>query len=140
MRNTGDGQWREWRWEGNAVPLCLPDPKQPKPVTYKPLTEVTHQAISMMHAKGALPQLRDAIKELTATTDIPAGGQLKEEQLRETIKNCLSQVLTADEMEMIFPTPPQPEEGGSRKPSKMKRGGSKLMPADERDTLASKLG
>eukprot|EP00971_Amphidinium_carterae_P043615 858425-Amphidinium_carterae.1 len=39
MRNTGDGQWREWRWEGNVVPLYMPDPKQPKPATYKPLTE-----------------------------------------------------------------------------------------------------
>mmetsp|Transcript_6021 Transcript_6021/g.13281 ORF Transcript_6021/g.13281 Transcript_6021/m.13281 type:complete len:135 (-) Transcript_6021:86-490(-) len=130
MRNTGDGQWREWRWESNVVPLYVPDPKNPRPAHQKPLTEVTHLAIGMMHAKGSLPQLRDAIKDLSTQPDSP-GGRINEQRLRDTIKVTVSQVLSPEEMEQIFPAPPQPDEGGSRKGSKVKRGGSKLPPEEK---------
>eukprot|EP00747_Dinoflagellata_sp_TGD_P117375 gnl/TRDRNA2_/TRDRNA2_172590_c1_seq2.p1 gnl/TRDRNA2_/TRDRNA2_172590_c1~~gnl/TRDRNA2_/TRDRNA2_172590_c1_seq2.p1 ORF type:complete len:136 (-),score=19.38 gnl/TRDRNA2_/TRDRNA2_172590_c1_seq2:44-451(-) len=126
MRNNAPGVWREWRWEQLVVPLYVPDPKQKVPDHVKPFSEVTHMTIRALGNKGSLPALRDSINELMSAPDSP-GGRISEDRFRNMLHECATTNLDKEEVDVIFPPPPEPEsKEGSRRGSKaVTRRGSK---------------
>lgn len=108
MRNRGPGKYREWRWGQTVIPLyCVgDDPNGPVPAEQKPLTEVTHLTLRALESKGALPKLKATIDELVQAPDSP-GGRFSEIRFRDALKEVANGTLAKEEVEEIFPIPPE---------------------------------
>mmetsp|Transcript_59451 Transcript_59451/g.166044 ORF Transcript_59451/g.166044 Transcript_59451/m.166044 type:complete len:136 (+) Transcript_59451:56-463(+) len=124
MRNRGPGQWREWRWGSQVVPLMAVDPKAPVPEGTKSLNEVAYLTMYALAGKGALPTLTAQINELIADPDVKEDGRVSEERLREAFKKAASTCLPPEELETIWPTPvvEAPPIEGSRRGTKSASG------------------
>mmetsp|Transcript_39324 Transcript_39324/g.69181 ORF Transcript_39324/g.69181 Transcript_39324/m.69181 type:complete len:136 (-) Transcript_39324:97-504(-) len=133
MRNRGPGQWREWHYSNLTVPLYMPDPKEKPAEGTKPINEVAHLTMRAMTQKQQMPKLTDAINALVAAPDSP-GGRISEQRFRDTLKDTAQSVLSAEELEVIFPSPPPEEEiKTKRRGSKSTRRPSKEAAAPEAD-------
>lgn len=135
MRNIGQGQWRDWRWGNQVVPLQLADPKDVRPEGQKTLTEVACATIRAITAKQQLPQLTDAISTMVKDQaehrqpESPT-GRVSEARFREVLKETAVKVLDPEEVEAIFPTPHEEKHHprhrrGSHSKEHVKRGHSK---------------
>lgn len=121
MRNVGPGQWREWRWGNQTVPLYMPDPKAPVPEGQKPVSEIAFLTMRALMAANCLPKLTEEVAELIAKPD-EEDGRVTEERLRECFKTVGTANLSKEELEIIWPAPvvDTDSQPSSRRGSKLK--------------------
>jgi len=136
MLNRGPAKWREWRWNNLTIPLYIPDPKAPVPEGQLPFSQCVHMSVAALKEKeGCIDTLKENLEKLVKEPDSP-GGRVHEDRFRDMLKATCKEVLSADQIEDIFPSPPPPEDSsllqalqgakaGSRRPSKVGRMGSK---------------
>mmetsp|Transcript_21162 Transcript_21162/g.46670 ORF Transcript_21162/g.46670 Transcript_21162/m.46670 type:complete len:132 (+) Transcript_21162:68-463(+) len=122
MRNRGPGQWREWRWGNQVLPLHMPDPKAPVPEGQKPLSEVAYLTMRALMAKNSLAKLTDAVADLVANPESTDDTRISEARFRNALKAAAANVCSPEELEAIFPQPPDAvQRTPSRRPSRMLR-------------------
>uniref|UniRef100_A0A7S1W902 Uncharacterized protein n=1 Tax=Alexandrium catenella TaxID=2925 RepID=A0A7S1W902_ALECA len=102
MRNRGPGKWREWRWGNTALPLFVPDHKEPAQESQKPLSMTAYMTINALIAKNSLATLTDAIEELKNAPDFD-DGRVYEQRFRDALKEAASTVMSEEEVNDIFP-------------------------------------
>jgi len=93
---------REWRFQNLVIPLRIGDPSATSgEAPMKPLNELAYMTVRALQEKQQTPVLTTALTELLQ--ELKPGNCITEQELVDTLRNVVLQVLPADESEKIFP-------------------------------------
>jgi len=93
---------REWRFQNLVIPLRIGDPSATSgEAPMKPLNELAYMTVRALQEKQQTPVLTTALTELLQ--ELKPGNCITEQELVDTLRNVVQQVLPADESEKIFP-------------------------------------